>query len=416
MAIITRIQVRRDTTANWASSNPVLASGEIGYDTTLGKGKVGNGTSTWSQLNFKFGLTADDLGLGEDDEVVFQNVETSELHVGSDALVLSSSGIVVGATTISPTEITYLDGVSSNIQTQLNAKLATTTAATTYLALAGGTITGNFAVMGEVVIGSEGTNGHIGLYDDVTDTEIELEAISGGLQVNGVFKVGSTLSPSANDGAALGTSALGFSDLFLASGAVINFNNGDVTVTHSSNTLTFAGASSGYVFDALVSTSGNVQLSTTGAFQWGASGTSGYIARAYAVGKFIVSNTTNFRAFTIDSGTTDNTCYILEGAGTNRGALYTGGLGIGYAAKTADYTLTAFDGTINCTSGTFALTLHTAVGFAGLIHNLKNVGSGVITINTTSSQTIDGNASGTLTLSQWDSLTVQSDGANWIIL
>ena len=41
-----------------------------------------------------------------------------------------------------------------------------------------------------------------------------------------------------------------WSDLFLASGAVINFNNGDVTATHAANALAFAGASSGYTFDA----------------------------------------------------------------------------------------------------------------------------------------------------------------------
>jgi hypothetical protein len=38
-------------------------------------------------------------------------------------------------------------------------------------------------------------------------------------------------------------------DLFLGSGAVINIASGDVTITHSTNTLTFAGASSGYVFN-----------------------------------------------------------------------------------------------------------------------------------------------------------------------
>ncbi|MCK8312724.1 hypothetical protein, partial [Erwinia amylovora] len=60
----------------------------------------------------------------------------------------------------------------------------------------------------------------------------------------------------ASDGSALGTSSLMWSDLFLASGVVINFNNGDVTATHSANTLTFAGASSGYVFDAAVRSTG----------------------------------------------------------------------------------------------------------------------------------------------------------------
>lgn len=56
--------------------------------------------------------------------------------------------------------------------------------------------------------------------------------------------------PDANDGAYLGTTALSWSDLFLASGGVINWNAGDVTITHSSNALAFGGASSGYTFDA----------------------------------------------------------------------------------------------------------------------------------------------------------------------
>lgn len=62
--------------------------------------------------------------------------------------------------------------------------------------------------------------------------------------------------PSANDAAALGSATVSFADLFLASGGVINFNNGDVLVTHSSNTLAFTGASSGYTFDANVATTG----------------------------------------------------------------------------------------------------------------------------------------------------------------
>ena len=53
--------------------------------------------------------------------------------------------------------------------------------------------------------------------------------------------VENALTPGTSDGIALGTTSLMWSDLFLASGSVINLNNGDVTLTHSANTLTVAG-------------------------------------------------------------------------------------------------------------------------------------------------------------------------------
>jgi hypothetical protein len=46
------IQVRRDSEANWLSTNPVLALGEIGFDTTVNNIKIGDGTSTWTQLTY----------------------------------------------------------------------------------------------------------------------------------------------------------------------------------------------------------------------------------------------------------------------------------------------------------------------------------------------------------------------------
>lgn len=53
--------------------------------------------------------------------------------------------------------------------------------------------------------------------------------------------VNTNLVPDANDGAALGTTVLQFSDLFLAEGGVINFDNGDVTLTQTGNVLAVAG-------------------------------------------------------------------------------------------------------------------------------------------------------------------------------
>lgn len=46
-----KIQIRRDTTANWtASTPPTLSVGEIGLDTNLKAIKIGDGSSNWTAL------------------------------------------------------------------------------------------------------------------------------------------------------------------------------------------------------------------------------------------------------------------------------------------------------------------------------------------------------------------------------
>ena len=54
----------------------------------------------------------------------------------------------------------------------------------------------------------------------------------------GQVKFGKNASPNTNDGAALGTTSLSWSDLFLASGAVINIANSNWVATHTSGILT----------------------------------------------------------------------------------------------------------------------------------------------------------------------------------
>ncbi len=46
------MQQRRGTAAQWTAANPVLAAGEIGFETDTNKFKMGNGSSAWSALQY----------------------------------------------------------------------------------------------------------------------------------------------------------------------------------------------------------------------------------------------------------------------------------------------------------------------------------------------------------------------------
>ena len=47
-----KIQLRRDTTANWNNVNPILADGEPGLDITTNQVKYGNGANAWVDLSY----------------------------------------------------------------------------------------------------------------------------------------------------------------------------------------------------------------------------------------------------------------------------------------------------------------------------------------------------------------------------
>lgn len=78
------------------------------------------------------------------------------------------------------------------------------------------------------------------------------------------------------------------------------------------------------------------------------------------------------------------------------------------------YTIYSQDNIIIATSGTFAVTLPSAIPLSGRVFIIQNSGNGIITLNTTSSQTISGAL--TQQILQWESLYVASDGSNWVVI
>jgi hypothetical protein len=85
-----------------------------------------------------------------------------------------------------------------------------------------------------------------------------------------------------------------------------------------------------------------------------------------------------------------------------------------YVSKTANYTFTDFDYLVDCTANSFNVFLPTAVGKEGRVYVIKNSGVGIVTLDASGTETIDGAL--TLTLATKVCYTVASDGANWIIL
>jgi hypothetical protein len=101
-----KIQVRRDTSANWSSINPVLSLGEPGFETDTNKLKLGDGTSTWTSLNY---VTPDfinimsiggigDLTQGQQDQILEGTIVLTTdgirwVYTGSGSKILEASYI-----------------------------------------------------------------------------------------------------------------------------------------------------------------------------------------------------------------------------------------------------------------------------------------------------------------------------------
>ncbi len=134
--------------------------------------------------------------------------------------------------------------------------------------------------------------------------------------------------------------------------------------------------------------------------------------------------------------TTSGTIFLgANGISSNHVALLTGGnVGIGAASpnsllqvagpistaltnKTAAYTVVATDSTItaDASGGTFQVTLPTAASITGRQYTIKRTNAtNNVTVVCNGAETIDGATTKTLG-SQWAAMTLQSNGANWVI-
>jgi len=108
--MVTRIQLRRDSAANWTSTNPILDQGEPGYEISssgsLGNLKIGDGSSRWSQLPYHSGLNGY--------VPIASNSSVGGIQIGA-GLTINGAGVVSAyvptAATISSQGLTQLGPV-----------------------------------------------------------------------------------------------------------------------------------------------------------------------------------------------------------------------------------------------------------------------------------------------------------------
>jgi hypothetical protein len=96
----TTIKIRRDTAANWTTKNPILAQGEMGFETDTGYLKIGTGSLNWEDLDYFTGpvdttittATATDLDglLAGDGSTVYSLPLTTYQPLDSDLTAIAA--------------------------------------------------------------------------------------------------------------------------------------------------------------------------------------------------------------------------------------------------------------------------------------------------------------------------------------
>ena len=105
----TKIQLRRDTAADWTSNNPTLAAGEFGWESDTNRFKIGDGSAAWASLAYADTLKT----LGD----ILVNGSTISAPSNGD-LTLTTSGtgnINLGEFIVNGTTLSSSDSSSINI-------------------------------------------------------------------------------------------------------------------------------------------------------------------------------------------------------------------------------------------------------------------------------------------------------------
>ena len=90
----TRMQQRRGTAAQWTAANPVLAAGEIGFETDTNKFKIGDGVNAWNTL-VHYASASDLAALVDGAPALLNTLNELAASIGDDpAFITTMQGLI----------------------------------------------------------------------------------------------------------------------------------------------------------------------------------------------------------------------------------------------------------------------------------------------------------------------------------
>jgi hypothetical protein len=187
-----RIQLRRDTAANWTSSNPVLRAGELGIETDTLKFKIGNGSSTWTQITNYANVTTTGLSNSLSDYILAATKGTpggpAALDSNGDLLIPENSVILWNDADYDyTTTVTATQPTADRTITLPNAT-GTVALAENVAALSGATFTGNISLPTQITFEGATADAHetvIAVTDPTSDRVIVFPDVTGNVVTTG---------------------------------------------------------------------------------------------------------------------------------------------------------------------------------------------------------------------------------------
>ena len=114
----TKIQLRRDTAADWTSNNPTLSAGEFGWESDTNRFKIGTGSANWTSLEYADTLKSlGDMTITGSTISAPSNGDLTLTTAGSGVVLVNDSFKVGSGQTI--TTILDEDNLATNSDTAL---------------------------------------------------------------------------------------------------------------------------------------------------------------------------------------------------------------------------------------------------------------------------------------------------------